>query len=76
MEREMEKMEQSNDDLSDQISELQRKIRTLENENAELKATSPSMSSGESTLLGSTFSTTRQGTSKGNDAAAMANGCF
>jgi phage shock protein A len=76
MEREMERMEQSNDDLSEQINALQRKIRALERENEELKAASPSASSNRSTPLGSANFPPKQNFSKGNDAAAMANGCF
>lgn len=76
MERELERMEHSNDDLTDQISALLRKIRSLERENEELKARFPSISSAGSTPLSTAFPSGRQSFSKGNDAAAMANGCF
>jgi phage shock protein A len=75
MEQEMEQMQQSDGDLTDKISALQRKIRTLERENEELKAMSPSVSSPGSTPLGS--ASVRQSFSRErSDAAAMANGCF
>jgi prefoldin subunit 5 len=55
MEREMEWMKRSNQDLSDQVSALQQNIQMLEKENRELKEASLSESSHGSTPIGRTF---------------------
>ena len=55
MEREMEWMRQSNQELSNQASMLQQDIQMLEKENRELKEASLSESSHGSTPFGRTF---------------------
>jgi TolA-binding protein len=55
MEREMERMEQSNQDLSTQLSTVLQKIPKLEQENRGLKKGSPVEDSHGSALIGTTF---------------------
>jgi predicted RNase H-like nuclease (RuvC/YqgF family) len=55
MEGETEWMKQSNQDLSDQVSALQRHIKMLEKENRELKEASLSESFHRSTPIGRAF---------------------
>ena len=55
MEREMEWMKQSNQDLSNQASALQQNIQMLEKENRELKEASLSESSHGSPPIGRAF---------------------
>jgi hypothetical protein len=51
----MERMKQSNQDLSNQVSPLQQNIQSLEKENRELKEASLSGSSHGSTPIEKTF---------------------
>ena len=55
MEREMERMEQSNQDLRTQLSTVLQKIPKLEKENRKLKEGSPLENSHGSASIGTTF---------------------